>query len=99
MLHALSLRKLGLLALLLTALGGLTACENTFQGMGEDARSNSLRIGLRVDRVTRSGSTAVLRLVLTRGDEDSSLELQLVRRGEDWKVLRDSRTCGSVGCA
>jgi hypothetical protein len=65
----------------------------------KDARANNLQIGLRVDRVATSGRTAVVGLVLTRLEQQKPLELQLLRVDGQWKVLRDGRTCGSVGCA
>ena len=64
-----------------------------------EARNNNLSIGLVVDRVRRDGERATVSITLTRAGKRTPLSVTLVRRDGEWKVLRDTATCGFVGCA
>lgn len=62
------------------------------------ARSEVQQTGLRLGAVTQSGATAQVALTISRKGSLAAVTVQLVRRDGQWRVLRDSRTCGSVGC-
>lgn len=59
------------------------------------ARNENLRIGLTVS----STSPGVVHLVLTRKDVQTPVQLRVRRVAGQWRVVRDSLTCGSLGCA
>jgi hypothetical protein len=63
------------------------------------ARNESLRIGLHLGQVVRTGERATVAVVLTRDGTPRSLQLRLVRSHGGWKVVRDAATCETVGCA
>ncbi len=63
------------------------------------ARNESSRIGLRLGRVVRRDARASADVVLTRSGKPVALHLTLVHRDGRWRVVRDARTCESVGCA
>lgn len=65
----------------------------------EPARSDALRIGLRLGRVLRQPYGAEVELVLTRMNEPVQLDLRLVKVAGHWRVVRDPLTCASIGCA
>ena len=73
-------------------------CDDLRTGTAED-RELSSEIGLRLGTVTETGNRAEVSLVLTRDDVDKALLVRLVRGEDGWRVIRDSVTCGSVGCA
>jgi len=65
----------------------------------EPARSDALRIGLRLGRVLRQPYGAEVEIVLTRMKEPVQLDLRLVKVSGHWRVVRDRFTCASIGCA
>jgi hypothetical protein len=65
----------------------------------QQARTDNLQIGLAL-RTVRAGSRgATVQVTLTRKGAPTPLRLHLVKRSGRWKVLRDTSTCASVGCA
>ena len=63
------------------------------------ARGESLRIGLHLKSVDVRGSRALVQLVLTRKEVPTPVSLDLARVKGHWRVLRDTLTCSSLGCA
>ncbi|MCU1587788.1 MAG: hypothetical protein JWN31_1281 [Frankiales bacterium] len=59
------------------------------------AKGEALSIGLRLGGV----SSDRVHVLLTREGVTKDVVMHLVRRGGHWRVLRDSITCNSVGCA
>ena len=64
----------------------------------EDARANSTRIQLLPGRVERTGDTATTYVEVRRPEGDIEVRLSLVKRGDDWLVLRDATACDALDC-
>jgi len=64
-----------------------------------EARRSSITIGMEVGEVQVARDTATVTVLLRREAEEAALALHLVRRGGEWRVLRDRALCESVGCA
>ena len=64
----------------------------------EDARANSTRIQILPGRVERRGDTATTYVDVRRPEGDVEVQLRLVKRGDDWLVLRDATACGVLDC-
>lgn len=64
----------------------------------EDARAQSLTIGIVRGRVATTGDAATVELTVTRQAEPTSVLLSLERRGGTWRVLRNVEAC-RLGCA
>ncbi len=64
----------------------------------KQARSESLKIGLRLGPIVRHGARADVEVVLTRDEVPTSVTMHLARVGGHWRVVRDVATCGSLGC-
>lgn len=63
-----------------------------------DARNNVVKTDLVLGHVIRHGSSARVQMVLTRDDSPTSVTLQLRQVQGQWRVVRNSLTCGSLGC-
>lgn len=63
-----------------------------------DARNNVVKTDLVLGRVERHGSSAQVHMVLTRDEEPTNVTLDLKKVHGQWRVVRDSVTCGSLGC-
>ena len=63
------------------------------------ARRDELRIGLLLGATTGSGADREVMVTLTRDGKALPLQVHVVRHGGAWRVLRDTQTCASVGCA
>ncbi len=62
------------------------------------ARADSSTIGLRLGRVVRSGDRASVELTLLRSGRPTAVSLRTARSDGQWRVVRDSLACSSVGC-
>jgi hypothetical protein len=65
----------------------------------KDARDHQLSIGLHLGPVMKGPKEALASVTLTRDGTPTQLDVHLVRRDAHWRVLRDTVTCSSVGCA
>ena len=65
----------------------------------EDARNNSTRITIESGTAQEQGRTATALVSVEKPEGTVRVELHLVRRGDDWLVLRDEVACGQIGCA
>lgn len=65
----------------------------------QSARSDALKIGLKLGRVRRQPYGAEVEIVLTRKGQTVPVALRLVKVDGDWRVVRDQGTCSAVGCA
>jgi len=63
-----------------------------------DARANSTRIVLVPGAVQSDGRRATSTVQVRRPGTTVDARLALVKRGDDWLVLRDSVVCAAVGC-
>ncbi len=64
----------------------------------EQARAQSLTIGLTRGAVVESGDRATVDLTVTRRAEPLTVRVDLVRTGGRWRVVRDAEAC-RLGCA
>ena len=64
----------------------------------QQTRQDNASVGLRVERVTRRSSSALVLLRLTRPDGTRTAQLDLRRVGGRWRVVRDALSCAVVGC-
>jgi hypothetical protein len=64
----------------------------------EPARNDASRIAIRTISVALHGRTANVVVEVRRPDGDRRASLALVRRGNDWLVLRDADACSAVAC-
>ncbi len=64
----------------------------------EQARAQSLTIGITRDRAVQKGSAATVELTVTRRDVPTSVLLSLVRKDGRWRVVRTAEAC-RIGCA
>ncbi|MGZ6825950.1 MAG: hypothetical protein ACXVGH_04095 [Mycobacteriales bacterium] len=64
----------------------------------QQARTDQLKIGLRLAGVHTAGERALVGVVIVRKEVPTRVSMHLVRTGGHWRVVRDSYTCGSVGC-
>jgi hypothetical protein len=64
----------------------------------QDARANSTRIDIRSGRVEQHGARARSSVEVRRPEGTVDVQLNLVRRGDDWLVLRDEAACAAIGC-
>lgn len=65
----------------------------------EQARANSITIGLTLGRVHEQASRAEVELTLTRSKQPTRVQMTLRRVDGHWRVVRDAGTCAAVGCA
>lgn len=65
----------------------------------KQARADSITIGLALGPVREDGSGADVQVTLTRSKRPVVVAMRLVKRDGRWVVVRDARTCASVGCA
>jgi hypothetical protein len=63
------------------------------------ARTDSLKIGLRLSRVRLQDHGAEVDIVLTRSSQPVRVALRLLKIDGRWRVVRDQDTCASIGCA
>ena len=63
------------------------------------APTPSVTTAIRLVGVLRRDHDAEVQMVLTNGHGPVRVALRLVQRGGRWRVVRDDRTCASVGCA
>lgn len=63
-----------------------------------DARAEQLKIGLRLSGVQTSGGRSQVEVLIVRKQVPTRASMHLVRTRGHWRVVRDSFTCGSVGC-
>lgn len=73
-------------------------CSDLVRGT-EQARRQPTTIGIELLAVSTMGSRATAQMRITRPGNVDTTELQLVRRGDGWVVLRSADTCAAVGCA
>lgn len=64
----------------------------------EQARSQSLTIGITRDRAVQKGNAATVELTVTRRSVPTSVLLSLERKDGQWRVLRTAEAC-RIGCA
>lgn len=64
----------------------------------QEARQDNASVGLRVERVTTRGTSALVVLGVTRQEGARTAELDLRRVGGRWRVVRDALSCAVVGC-
>ena len=62
------------------------------------AREVSAKVGLVLENVDTRGDRATARVVLTRDGKATTVSMRLDKRHGRWRVVRDTLTCGSVGC-
>jgi hypothetical protein len=62
---------------------------------GKDARTDALKIGLRLGEV----SADRVHVTLTRDGREKEVVLHVVKRDGHWRVLRDAVTCSTATCA
>ncbi|MBW3639468.1 MAG: hypothetical protein KY451_06440 [Actinobacteria bacterium] len=65
----------------------------------EQARREPTTIRIELLAVEMAGRQATAQMRVTRRDDVDTTELQLMRRGDGWVVLRTADTCAAVGCA
>jgi hypothetical protein len=65
----------------------------------ENARNNSTRITIEAGTAQQTGRTATALVSVEKPEGTVRVELHLVRRADDWLVLRDEVACGQIGCA
>lgn len=73
-------------------------CSDLFRST-EQARREPTRIRIELLTVAVDGRRATARMGITRPGAATTAELQLVRSGDGWAVLRSAATCAAVGCA
>ena len=64
----------------------------------EEARAEAARIGIDLESVDQSGREATARVRVRRGDDTTSVELELRRKGDGWGVVLTDEVCRAVGC-
>ena len=64
----------------------------------QPARNDQSRIGIFLGATERSGMEATVTIAVARDGKRTDEHVHLVRTHGSWKVVRDSVTCGSVGC-
>ncbi|MCW2599809.1 MAG: hypothetical protein JWM02_1638 [Frankiales bacterium] len=62
------------------------------------ARADSIKIGLRLGRVLPNASGAEVEIVLIRKGVTNDVSMTLAKVHGSWRVIRDPRTCRSLGC-
>ena len=65
----------------------------------KQARADSITIGLTLGRVLEQPYGAEVELTITRAKTPTRVAMKLVKLGGRWRVVRDTATCSSVGCA
>lgn len=65
----------------------------------EQARREPTTIRIELLTVVIDDRRATARMSITRPGATATAELELVRRGDGWAVLRTADTCAAVGCA
>ncbi len=65
----------------------------------EQARADSVRIGLQLGRVLPQPYGVEVEIVLSRSGTPVPLAMRLVQVDGHWRVVRNELTCASVGCA
>lgn len=65
----------------------------------QEARADSISIGLTLGRVLQQPYGAEVELTITRAEEPTRVAMKLVRVDGRWRVVRNALTCSSVGCA
>ena len=63
------------------------------------ARDDPQKFDVEAGSVEQHGRTAKVLVRVTRPDATTQVALDLVRRGDDWRVLLDATACGQIGCA
>ena len=64
----------------------------------EEARAEAARIGIDLESVEQRGREATARVQIRRGDDTTSVELPLRRKGDGWAVVLTDEVCRKVGC-
>ena len=64
-----------------------------------DARAAAATTGIDVLSVDQSGRDATVEVQVRRGDDETSVELPLRRKGDGWGVVLTDEVCRVVGCA
>ncbi len=65
----------------------------------EDARAAAATIGIELRSVEQRGREATAVVEIRRGQDETSVELPLRRKGDGWGVVLTDQVCRDVGCA
>ena len=65
----------------------------------QQARADSVSIGLTLGRVLEQPYGAEVEVTITRAKVPTRVAMKLVRSDGHWRVVRNALTCSSVGCA
>lgn len=77
--------------------GDAAVCRELRAGT-EEARAEAARIGIDLESVEQRGREAAARVQIRRGDDVTSVELELRRKGDGWGVVLTEEMCRQVGC-
>ena len=63
-----------------------------------EARAAAATIGIDLESVEQRGREATARMQIRRGDDTTTVELALRRKGDGWGVVLTDEVCRKVGC-
>ena len=63
-----------------------------------EARAAASTIGIELESVEQRGREATARVAIRRGDDETSVDLPMRRKGDGWAVVLTDEVCRVVGC-